>query len=259
MERTLDPRVRLRRGPPVEERADEIGRLFRVEVADDRELAVRGAEEAGVEFLRLVDGRGLVLGDDSSSVGSYRASSFAYGARRRVIARCAIACGSLFACSRPARFSCRSCSNWSAGNAAAEGPRRGASRPGQVLADGLDRAREPCRDPRDREPRFQLVQLVRELLPGVDRGAAHEHVDREVGAARLPRRLASVADVERQNRHDGLAARLLRQQRELQAAGQRRPLRARLHVRGGRIEDLAGRDRLVPGITLKQRGKPPGA
>src|ERR1039457_4822590 len=56
-------RERLWRRPSVEERAQELGRLPRVEVSDYRQLAVRGAEKFGVELLRIRDRCGLVFGD----------------------------------------------------------------------------------------------------------------------------------------------------------------------------------------------------
>ena len=256
LERTRDPRERLRRRPSVEEPAQELGRLLRVEVSDHRQLAMRGAEKFGVELLRVRDRSRLVLGDGLVQRGlvarvlpRIRRQPPAEGAARHDLRLAALLLegGEVFLTELLELVGRE--------HGLTQGLGEEFERAGQVLAHGLDAGADRAELIGEIDPRLQLVQVVRELLAGVERGAAHQHVDGQVARRPLAAQARLVADVERERRHHGAAAGLLRQERELQAAGQRRPLRARLHVRGRRIEDLAGRDRLFSGVALKKRGR----
>ena len=153
-------------------------------------------------------------------------------------------------------FSCRSSSNSLAGNA---GSRRtsaaSASDGGKVLADRLDGEVGLGGASGDGHAGLQPVELVLDLLARVLRRPAHEHVGREIGHGRLVEEALLVAEAHGHRRDDDPAARLLGQQRDLQPARKLRALRARLDVRGRRVEGLAGRDGGVALVVLDRGGR----
>ena len=72
------------------------------------------------------------------------------------------------------------------------------------------------------------------------------------GAAAEERLLVALVDLQR-DLH-GLATRLLRQQGDFHAVGEREALRARLEIRGRSDEELAGAGRRIALVVLHQRG-----
>ena len=128
-------------------------------------------------------------------------------------------------------------------------------RVGKLLPERL--AGHRCADAAavDGELGAQRVERVLDLLARVPGRAAQQHLARELAVGLLAEGLLQVGVVERNREADGLAARLLGQERDLRPIGQHEALGARIEIRGARVERLARGGGGVALVILDYRGE----
>ncbi len=162
--------------------------------------------------------------------------------------------GSLRCCSMPASHSARICSSSLGSNAGSRSTSAtSASTAGRFSRVVSMEAYWPRTPGIEVDARFQPVELVRQLLARVLERAAHQHRCRHAGQSTKVLEAGLIAEAQRQRREHRAAARLLGQQRELEASGQFRAHGARLDVGGRGVEGFAGVLGRIALVILDQR------